>query len=63
MAEKHISPICVEIMVIGLAIDPVCKMLVDERTAEYKSKYRGKEYYFCSLGCKKEFDVSPEKYV
>ncbi len=50
-------------MVMGLAIDPICKMVVDERTAEYKSEYKGRKYYFCSLGCKKEFDANPEKYA
>ncbi len=38
-------------------------MVVDERTADYKSEYGGKKYYFCSLGCKKEFDANPEKYI
>ncbi|TDA39262.1 MAG: YHS domain-containing protein, partial [Candidatus Methanomethylicota archaeon] len=24
---------------------------------------KGRKYYFCSLGCKKEFDANPEKYA
>lgn len=28
---------------------PVCKMVIDKSTAEFKSKYKGKTYYFCSL--------------
>lgn len=43
--------------------DPVCKMEVDEKTAPAKSEYKGKTYYFCALGCKKEFDKNPEKYT
>jgi len=46
-----------------MAIDPICKMEVDEKTAKYKSEYKGKTYYFCAPGCKKEFDEYPEKYV
>ncbi|MGA2572932.1 MAG: YHS domain-containing protein [Candidatus Methanomethylicaceae archaeon] len=45
-----------------MAIDPICKMQVDEKTAKYKSVYLGKTYYFCAPGCKKEFDSNPKKY-
>ncbi|HUU08640.1 MAG TPA: YHS domain-containing protein [Dehalococcoidales bacterium] len=46
-----------------MAIDPVCKMEVDEKTAAATSEYEGKKYYFCSGGCKKTFDQNPEKYL
>jgi len=46
-----------------MAIDPICKMEVDEKTAQFKSDYRGKTYYFCAPGCKRAFDENPEKYV
>lgn len=46
-----------------MAIDPICKMEVDEKTAKFKSEYKGKTYYFCAPGCKKEFDDNPEKYI
>ncbi|MFZ3383360.1 MAG: YHS domain-containing protein [Candidatus Methanoperedens sp.] len=42
--------------------DPICGMLVDENTAQYKSEYKGKTTYFCAPGCKKAFDSDPEKY-
>jgi len=45
-----------------MAIDPVCKMEVEEDKAA-TSEYKGKEYYFCAVGCKKAFDQSPEKYL
>ncbi len=45
------------------AIDPVCKMEVDEKTAKWKSEYKGKKYYFCAPGCKKAFEENPEKYL
>ncbi|MBC7127955.1 MAG: YHS domain-containing protein [Candidatus Methanosuratus sp.] len=46
-----------------MAIDPVCGMEVDEKTAKFKSEYKGKAYYFCAPGCKKMFDKDPEKYL
>ena len=46
-----------------MAIDPICKMTVDENTAKYVSIYKGKKYYFCAPGCKKTFDDNPEKYI
>jgi YHS domain-containing protein len=45
------------------AIDPICKMEVDEKTAKWKSTYKGNNYYFCAPGCKKKFDSDPEKYL
>ena len=45
-----------------MAIDPVCKMQVDESKAA-TSEYKGKTYYFCATGCKKAFDQKPEKHV
>ena len=46
-----------------MAIDPVCKMNVDEATAQHKSEYNGKTYFFCMAGCKVAFDADPEKYL
>jgi YHS domain-containing protein len=43
--------------------DPVCGMMVDPKTAEYKSTFQGKTYYFCSPGCKKDFDKDPASYL
>ena len=46
-----------------MAVDPICKMDVDEESAKWVSEYKGKKYYFCAPGCKKEFDENPEKYT
>ena len=46
-----------------MALDPVCKMQVDEKKAAATSEYKGEKYYFCSVGCKKAFDEKPEKYL
>jgi putative intracellular protease/amidase/YHS domain-containing protein len=41
---------------------PVCSMEVNKATAP-KSAYKGKAYYFCSLGHKELFDKSPARYL
>jgi YHS domain-containing protein len=47
----------------AIAIDPICKMKVEESTCKITSEYKGKKYYFCAPGCKKAFDKDPEKYL
>lgn len=49
--------------VVVLVLDVVCKMDVNEKTAKWKSEYKGKTYYFCAPMCKQKFDRNPEKYV
>lgn len=44
-------------------IDPVCMMTVDPASAEWRSEYGGKSYYFCCSGCKRSFDKSPASYL
>ena len=46
-----------------MAKDLVCDMDVDEKTAKWKTVYKGKTYYFCAPGCKKSFEANPEEYV
>jgi len=46
-----------------MAKDPVCSMIVDEKTAKYKTEHVGKTYYFCSQTCKTMFDKNPMKYT
>ena len=46
-----------------MAIDPVCKMTVDEETAELKTEHDGTTYYFCAAGCKTSFEEDPAKYL
>jgi YHS domain-containing protein len=47
----------------SLAKDLICGMTVDEKTAKYKSDYKGKTYYFCSQSCKTKFDKNPSKFA
>ena len=43
--------------------DPVCGMEVSDRDEHLRSEREGNAYYFCSPGCKSEFDRNPEKYA
>ncbi len=45
------------------ATDPVCGMEVDPQQAAGTSDYQGTTYYFCSAGCKRQFEQDPERYV
>lgn len=46
-----------------MAVDPVCKMSVDEKKAAATYDYNGKKYYFCAPGCKDAFSKDPEKFL
>jgi YHS domain-containing protein len=46
-----------------MAIDPVCKMEVDPKTAPAKAEYQGQTYYFCAPGCKAAFEKDPARYL
>jgi Cu+-exporting ATPase len=52
-----------EVKINKMEVDPVCKMNVDPMNAAATYSYKDKRYYFCSLGCKTEFEKNPEKYV
>jgi len=45
-----------------VAMDPICKMSVNESDAKYTSVHEGKKFYFCSAACKQQFDKNPKKY-
>jgi YHS domain-containing protein/plastocyanin len=42
--------------------DPVCRMMVDSDTTQFKHKLGGKTFYFCSKQCESRFAAAPEKY-
>ena len=46
-----------------MAIDPVCKMQIDEQKAAGKSEYNGKTYFFCCPACKTKFDRNPQQFA
>ncbi len=43
-----------------MVIDPVCHMEINEETAQHRTEYDGKTYYFCAAGCKQAFDENPQ---
>ena len=47
----------------GKEKDPICGMMVNTQTAQYKSTYQGDTYYFCSENCLKQFNAEPKKYL
>ena len=44
-------------------IDVVCKMQLDEIHNTESLIYDGQKYYFCSIGCRAEFERHPEDYA
>jgi len=46
-----------------MVTDPVCGMQVDPKKPGATSQYQGQTIYFCSPGCKADFDKNPEKYM
>ena len=45
------------------AIDPVCGMTVDTRTAKHRVEHKGQTQYFCAAGCAAKFQANPGKYL
>jgi YHS domain-containing protein len=43
--------------------DPVCGVILNEKTAKYKITHDGKTYYFCSVKCKKKFKRNRSKFT
>ncbi len=46
-----------------MARDPVCGMEVDPQSAAARAPYNGVTFYFCSLGCKEQFERTPAVYA
>ncbi|HEY2980193.1 MAG TPA: YHS domain-containing protein [Anaerolineales bacterium] len=46
-----------------MEIDPVCGMEVDAENAVWTAEYDGTIYYFCSPGCRADFENNPEKFL
>ena len=46
-----------------MAIDPVCHMPLDDRHVKESLLHEGRVYYFCSVGCRAEFERHVEDYV
>ena len=46
-----------------MVTDPVCKMEIEQDQAAATAEYAGQTYYFCSQGCKQQFEQEPERYL
>ena len=42
-----------------IAHDVICHMDITVATAAGRSDYEGRTYYFCAVGCKRDFDDDP----
>lgn len=38
-------------------------MQVDEKTAAGRVEHQGRTYYFCSPGCQKAFEKTPDRFL
>lgn len=60
---------CIDILLhvcqkeVTMAMDSVCKMLINPARAVGSSTYKEMTYYFCAFSCKEKFDRNPEKYA
>jgi Cu+-exporting ATPase len=46
-----------------MAIDLVCGMIVDEKSAPAHTSYGGVTYYFCATHCREAFEKEPQKFI
>jgi YHS domain-containing protein len=46
-----------------MAKDPICGMMVDEKSATWTSEYNSKKFYFCNEKCKTTFDKNPKRFA
>lgn len=42
--------------------DPICGMNADPKTA-ISAEHSGRTYYFCSAGCRAQFQANPAQYA
>jgi xanthine dehydrogenase accessory factor len=52
-----------ELVAAGENKDPVCGMIVNPAGAKYRSEQGGHIFFFCSGGCKQQFESDPAKYL
>jgi YHS domain-containing protein len=60
---KVTAEVAAEVAQVTFVTDPVCGMTVDPLTATRKSTHIGIDYWFCSDGCKAEFEKEPGRYL
>lgn len=58
---KKIKQLGISIKGVPTVIDLVCGLeITDDLVA---TEYKGKKYYFCSEGCRSEFEAYPDKFI
>jgi uncharacterized membrane protein YraQ (UPF0718 family)/YHS domain-containing protein len=45
------------------ATDPVCGMRVDRQLTHHRADHIGHSYFFCSAGCRTQFQAAPHRYA
>jgi Ala-tRNA(Pro) deacylase len=63
VAEFASGPAAASTLRETMCVDPVCGASLDRDAAVGRSEHRGETYYFCSHGCKMEFDDNPYAYA
>ena len=63
VAEFALDPSQLSALRTAMLIDPVCGAPIAEDGALAWSEHQGERYYFCSQGCKMEFDDNPHAYT
>jgi len=46
-----------------MAIDLVCGMIMDKKSAPATTTYHGTDYFFCAEFCKQAFEREPQKFI
>ena len=46
-----------------MAKDIVCEAVVDEKTCDWVTEYKGKKYYFDVAGCQTTFEMNQEHFM
>jgi Cu+-exporting ATPase len=47
----------------GTVHDPVCGMVVDPGTTAHHADHAGRQFHFCSAGCREKFVADPQRYL
>ena len=48
---------------VEMALDPVCGMSVDRETAPAQAEWKGRTFFFCANGCRRDFMEDPQRYL
>jgi xanthine dehydrogenase accessory factor len=60
--KRGAKPIAVETSPVTFVTDPVCGMTVDPLTSGRKTVYGDNTFWFCSDGCRIDFERDPDRY-